>query len=140
MADSTIMLTRVNVVKRAAVNFAAVDAGFNALARPMLYDSYHHILPVDHAEEREEMIYTIVGPICESGDILARDRPLPRLVRGISWPSWTPVPMASPWPLSTMASRGRQRSWSLGMTGRSSAAERMQAPCWPGRPSPRLMW
>ncbi|MGB4523306.1 MAG: diaminopimelate decarboxylase [Methanothrix sp.] len=82
VADSTIMLTRVNVVKRAAVNFAAVDAGFNVLARPMLYDSYHHILPANHAEEREEMIYTIVGPICESGDILARDRPLPRLVRG----------------------------------------------------------
>jgi len=82
VADSTIMLTRVNVVKRAHVNFAAVDAGFNVLARPMLYDSYHHVLAANQAEDGEEETYTIVGPICESGDVLARDRRLPRLERG----------------------------------------------------------
>ncbi len=82
VADSTIMLTRVNVVKKAHLNFAAVDAGFNVLARPMLYESYHHVLAVGHAEEPEAESYTVVGPICETGDILAKERRLPLLHRG----------------------------------------------------------
>ncbi len=82
VADSTIMLTKVNVVKRAHVNFVAVDAGFNVLARPMLYDSYHHVLAANRADKTGEETYTIVGPICESGDVLARDRRLPHLERG----------------------------------------------------------
>ena len=49
VADTTVMLTRVNVVKRAHVNFVAVDAGFNVLARPMLYDSYHHVVVANRA-------------------------------------------------------------------------------------------
>jgi len=82
VADSTIMLTKVNVVKKAHLNFAAVDAGFNVLARPMLYDSYHHVLAAGHAEEPEAETYTVVGPICETGDILAKERRLPLLQRG----------------------------------------------------------
>jgi diaminopimelate decarboxylase len=76
------MLTRVNVVKRAHVNFVAVDAGFNVLARPMLYDSYHHVIAANHAEETPAESYTVVGPICETGDILAKERRLPALERG----------------------------------------------------------
>ena len=82
VADSTIMLTKVNVVKRAHLNFAAVDAGFKVLARPMLYDSYHHVLAASRAEEPEAETYTVVGPICETGDILAKERRLPLLQRG----------------------------------------------------------
>jgi diaminopimelate decarboxylase len=82
VADTTIMLTGVNVVKRAHVNFVAEDAGFNVLARPMLYDSYHHIIVANKAEEPAEETYTVVGPICETGDILAKDRKLPKLERG----------------------------------------------------------
>jgi diaminopimelate decarboxylase len=82
VADSTIMLTKVNVVKKAHLNFAAVDAGFNVLARPMLYESYHHVLAAGHAEEPEAETYTVVGPICETGDILAKERRLPLLQRG----------------------------------------------------------
>lgn len=82
VADTTIMLTGVNVVKRAHVNFAACDAGFNVLARPMLYDSYHHVVVANKAEQTEEETYTIVGPICETGDVLAKDRKLPKLERG----------------------------------------------------------
>lgn len=82
VADTTIMLTRVNVVKRAHVNFAAVDAGFNVLARPMLYDSYHHVVVANKAGRPSEEKYTVVGPICETGDVLARDRLLPKLERG----------------------------------------------------------
>lgn len=82
VADTTVLLTAVNVVKRAHVNFVAVDAGFNVLARPMLYDSYHHVVAANRAGRPEEEKYTIVGPICETGDILAKDRLLPKVERG----------------------------------------------------------
>jgi diaminopimelate decarboxylase len=82
VADTTIMLTSVNVVKRTHINFVAVDAGFNVLARPMLYDSYHHIVAANKAEAKAQESYTVVGPICETGDILAKDRRLPALDRG----------------------------------------------------------
>lgn len=82
VADTTIMLTGVNEVKRAHVNFAAMDAGFNVLARPMLYDSYHHVVVANRAGTPAEETYTVVGPICETGDVLACDRRLPQLERG----------------------------------------------------------
>ena len=63
VADTTIMLTGVNVVKRAHVNFVATDAGFNVLARPMLYDSYHHVVAANRAGEPAAETYTVVGPI-----------------------------------------------------------------------------
>jgi diaminopimelate decarboxylase len=82
VADTTIMLTGVNVVKRAHVNFVAVDAGFNVLARPMLYDSYHYVIVANKAGKDAEETYTVVGPICETGDILAKERRLPLVERG----------------------------------------------------------
>lgn len=82
VADTTVMLASVNVVKRAHVNFVAVDAGFNVLARPMLYDSYHHVLVASRTSAPAEETYTVVGPICETGDVLAKDRLLPALIRG----------------------------------------------------------
>jgi diaminopimelate decarboxylase len=82
IADTTIMITKVNVVKHAHVNFAAVDAGFNVLARPMLYDAYHHVVVANKAERGPEETYTVVGPICETGDVLAKDRRLPMVERG----------------------------------------------------------
>ncbi|VVB69098.1 Diaminopimelate decarboxylase [uncultured archaeon] len=82
VADTTIMLTRVNVVKRAHVNFVAVDAGFNVLARPMLYDSYHHVVVANKAGKDASETYTVVGPICETGDVLAKERRLPLVERG----------------------------------------------------------
>ncbi|HRW83477.1 MAG TPA: diaminopimelate decarboxylase, partial [Methanothrix sp.] len=82
VADTTLFLTRVNVVKRAHVNFVGVDAGFNLLARPMLYDAYHHAVVANKADHKPEEKYTIVGPICESGDVLAKDRTLPKVERG----------------------------------------------------------
>ncbi|MDD1751154.1 MAG: diaminopimelate decarboxylase [Methanothrix sp.] len=81
VADTTVMLTSVNVVKRAHVNFVAVDAGFNVLARPMLYDSYHHVVVASRAGAPAQETYTVVGPICETGDVLAKDRQLPQLQR-----------------------------------------------------------
>lgn len=80
VGNTTILLTRVNAVKKGFKNFVAVDAGFNTLIRPAMYGSYHRVLVAN--KEGEEEVYTIVGPICESGDILARDRRLPRIEKG----------------------------------------------------------
>ncbi|NJD53398.1 MAG: diaminopimelate decarboxylase [Candidatus Methanoperedens sp.] len=82
VADTTILLARVNTVKKAAKNFVGVDAGFNLLVRPTMYDSYHHIVVANKANSRPEDIYTIVGPICETGDIFAKDRTLPHIEKG----------------------------------------------------------
>jgi len=82
VADTTVMLSQVNAVKKAHVNFVDMDAGFNVLARPMLYDSYHHVVVANRAGEPAAETYTVVGPICETGDVLAKDRRLPSLARG----------------------------------------------------------
>jgi len=82
VADTTILLTRVNTVKKAAKNFVGVDAGFNLLVRPTMYDSYHHVVVANKARSSAEDTYTIAGPICETGDIFARDRTLPHIEKG----------------------------------------------------------
>ncbi len=78
-ADTTILLAKVNTVKHAYRNFVGVDAGFNLLIRPAMYDAYHRIIVANKAGEKSSAVYTIVGPICESGDVLARDRFLPNI-------------------------------------------------------------
>ncbi len=82
VADTTILLTRVNTVKKAAKNFVGVDAGFNLLVRPTMYDSYHYAVVANRAASKPEETYTIVGPICETGDVFAKDRELPRVEKG----------------------------------------------------------
>ncbi len=82
VADTTILLTKVNTVKKAARNFVGVDAGFNLLIRPAMYESYHYVVVANRAASMPEETYTIVGPICETGDILAEDRELPRVEKG----------------------------------------------------------
>lgn len=81
VGNTTILLTRINAVKKGYRNFVAVDAGFNLLIRPAMYGSYHRVV-VANKESDEEEIYTIVGPICETGDVLARDRKLPKVEKG----------------------------------------------------------
>ncbi len=82
VADSTILLTGVNSVKAAHKKFVNVDAGFNLLIRPAMYDSYHEVVVANKASEKVSGIYTIAGPICETGDILAPDRTLPGIAAG----------------------------------------------------------
>jgi len=93
--NSGILLTRVLYRKTGGEKkFVIGDAGMNDLIRPTLYESYHHIWPVrpDAAnltdqrsrafEPRGGEVVDVVGPICESGDYLAKGRPLPRTERG----------------------------------------------------------
>ncbi len=61
-------------------NFIMVDAGMNDLARPALYGSFHGVLPVVKSQDGM-IVADIVGPICESGDFLVKDREVPMFVR-----------------------------------------------------------
>ncbi|MDD1671712.1 MAG: diaminopimelate decarboxylase [Methanomicrobiales archaeon] len=82
VADSTILLARVNSVKKAYRRFVNVDAGFNLLVRPVMYDAYHEVMVATKADAPASGTSTIAGPICETGDILAFDRELPTCTRG----------------------------------------------------------
>ncbi|HYA85599.1 MAG TPA: diaminopimelate decarboxylase [Nitrospirota bacterium] len=63
--------------------FVIVDAGMNDLIRPSLYDAYHEIKPVvEQPQKSEKGVFDVVGPICESGDFLAKGRELPLMQRG----------------------------------------------------------
>ena len=77
-ADACVLLTRINDVKDAGTKkYVGVDAGFNTLVRPAMYDSYHHVAVANKMGKACTDKYDIVGPICESGDYLAHDRVLP---------------------------------------------------------------
>jgi diaminopimelate decarboxylase len=83
IADSTVLLTTVVDVKETPDrNFAGVDAGFNTLVRPAFYGSFHHLAVANKFDAPGEVTYDVVGPICESGDHLARERSLPRVEEG----------------------------------------------------------
>ncbi|MGZ4930766.1 MAG: diaminopimelate decarboxylase [Halobacteriota archaeon] len=82
VGDATVLMCTVNAVKEAHRTFVGVDAGFNLLLRPTLYDAYHEVIVANKLDRVPAHTYTIVGPICESGDILARDRYLPAVEKG----------------------------------------------------------
>ncbi|NQT95260.1 MAG: diaminopimelate decarboxylase [Candidatus Omnitrophica bacterium] len=72
--NSGILVTRVLYVKRSpSKNFMIVDAGMNDLMRPSLYSAYHDILPIRRSRATRRK-FDVVGPICESGDFLAKER------------------------------------------------------------------
>ncbi|MEK6592785.1 MAG: diaminopimelate decarboxylase [Pseudomonadota bacterium] len=74
--NAGILLTRVEYLKHGEEkNFAIVDAAMNDLMRPALYDAWHDVLPVTACTPGGKS-YDIVGPVCESGDFLARERQL----------------------------------------------------------------
>jgi diaminopimelate decarboxylase len=95
VANSGVMLTRVEYLKHSGDReIAIVDAGMSHHMRPALYDAYHFIWPtrvdaaqVPQSHAREQALpllspYDIAGPLCESSDFLARERPLPKVRRG----------------------------------------------------------
>ena len=82
-ANAGLLLSRVIQVNQRADGrrFLVLDAGMNDLMRPALYDAFHDLVPV-RPREGELRAYDLVGPICESTDIFARDRMLPPLEAG----------------------------------------------------------
>lgn len=83
VADAGYLLTRVTALKETPGGvYAGVDAGMNDLIRPAMYEAYHHILPAHKMDQPFDRTYNIAGPVCESGDVFARDRALPKLGEG----------------------------------------------------------
>ncbi len=77
MANAGVLLTRVEYLKAGEErHFAIVDAAMNDLIRPSLYSAWMKIVPVDSSLVRPERRYDVVGPICETGDFLGKDRAL----------------------------------------------------------------
>ena len=82
VGNAGILLTKVLYVKETPhKNFIVVDAAMTDLIRPALYGAYHEVLPVERRGE-EEIVADIVGPVCESGDFLAKGRSIERPRRG----------------------------------------------------------
>jgi diaminopimelate decarboxylase len=82
VGNAGVLLSKVLYTKKTAVkNFIIIDAGMNDLLRPSFYGSYHQIKTV-RKPGIETQIADVVGPICESGDFLARDRELPEVKAG----------------------------------------------------------
>jgi diaminopimelate decarboxylase len=81
-ADAGVLVARVIYAKEGeARTFLILDAGMNDLIRPALYDAHHEIVAVNKSDAPMRR-YDVVGPVCESADIFARDCPLPPLESG----------------------------------------------------------
>ncbi len=81
--NAGILITRAVYVKEGeARTFLIVDAAMNDLIRPALYDAYHEIIPVVLREDAPEIVYDVVGPVCESSDFFAKQRKLPEMRSG----------------------------------------------------------
>jgi diaminopimelate decarboxylase len=77
------LITRVEHIKDTSVNkFALVDVAMNDLLRPALYSAWHSLLPVRLASTRTQQTYDVVGPVCESGDFIAKARQMTALAAG----------------------------------------------------------
>lgn len=83
-ANAGILLSRVIYVKEGETKtFLIIDAGMNDLIRPAMYDAHHDIVPViEPRKGAPRALYDVVGPICESSDLFARGRTLPKLEAG----------------------------------------------------------
>jgi len=78
-----VLLTRVLYRKRnQEKEFVVVDAAMTELIRPVLYEAHHEIVPLRRAPGRPGFVADVVGPVCETGDFLARDRELPQVAPG----------------------------------------------------------
>lgn len=82
-ANSGILVGKVLYIKQTKVkNFAILDTGMHDLIRPTLYGAYHEVNPLVKNERASKWVYDVVGPICESGDFLAKDRHIQELKAG----------------------------------------------------------
>lgn len=83
VADAGVLLARVTQLKgKGAFRYLGIDTGMNSLIRPALYDAWHEIVNLTRLDEPATALYQVVGPICESGDVLGTDRRLPEAQEG----------------------------------------------------------
>lgn len=83
VADAGVLLARVTQTKRkGGMHYVGIDAGMNSLIRPALYDAWHEIVNLSRLDEPAAAMVQIVGPICESGDVLGANRRLPECREG----------------------------------------------------------
>ncbi len=111
VAEAGVLLLRVTqVVQKAGIRRIGVDGGMNVLLRPALYNAWHEAVNLSRDGDVADTLYEIVGPICETGDVLARRRRLPATRDGdvllIATAGAYGAVMASDYNL-----RGRPREW-----------------------------
>jgi len=77
VGNAGVLLTEVQFIKHGETkNFAIVDAAMNDLMRPAMYEAWHGVQTVKQTTAVDAQVYDVVGPVCESGDWLARERAL----------------------------------------------------------------
>jgi len=83
VADAGVLLAKVTQQKgKGSLRYLGIDTGMNSLIRPALYDAWHEIVNLTRLHEPATALYQIVGPICETGDVLGSDRRLPEAQEG----------------------------------------------------------
>lgn len=83
VGNAGVLLSKVLYIKESpSKKFVIVDAGMNDLIRPVLYEGYHEIVPLKEPASKKVETVDVVGPICESGDFFAQERPVPPLEEG----------------------------------------------------------
>lgn len=83
VAEAGVLLARVTQCKRKGrVHYLGVDAGMNSLLRPALYEAWHPIVNLSRLDEPPAQMVQVVGPICETGDVLGANRRLPECREG----------------------------------------------------------
>jgi len=83
VADAGVLLARVTQTKgKGSLRYLGVDTGMDSLIRPTLYDAWHEIVNLTRLDAPAEALFQVVGPICESGDVLGTDRRLPEAQEG----------------------------------------------------------
>ena len=79
MAESgVLLLSSTQVVEKDGIVRVGADAGMNALMRPAVYEAWHGIHNLSRLDDADTAAFDVVGPICETGDVLGRNRLLPR--------------------------------------------------------------
>ena len=83
VAEAGVLLARVTQLKsKGEQHYLGLATGMNSLIRPALYGAYHRIVNLSRLNEKPSVRYTVVGPICESGDVLGESRMLPPAQEG----------------------------------------------------------
>jgi diaminopimelate decarboxylase/aspartate kinase len=83
VAESGVLLTHATqVIEKSGVRRLGLDAGMHTLLRPALYGAFHQVVNLSRIDDADAAVFDVVGPICESGDVLGRRRKLPAATTG----------------------------------------------------------